>query len=371
MQLFTYKKEGLSDLELFVDRTNTQGQFFLCDFRSDSLNEWEALGFNWKVGDRFLGEATALADVTEADLYMFEGDTEVGTYVSSKSVSIQVSVEPEDAGTVTPQPVTGKTGDVVSIKATPIESKSFEKWVIDGDESTDNPKSITLKEDMEIRAVFGVKKLTVTVTSEDDAKGTVTGGGSVEYDTDVTVKATRKTGWKFTGWYEGGDLVSSDQSYTFKVTSDRTLVAKWSQYDISIIPVIEPVGGGRVPPNPVAGQEGTTVGVTATPGKGYNFVKFTIDSADKEENPVDVTMVESLSSVKCVKGDGIASLTTEGGTVVYGGSGPIVTATVSEGYTFDGWYDGDTKVGSDLQFQPTNITADKTFTAKATPTATE
>lgn len=155
MQLFTYKKEGISDLELFVDRVKEQGQFFLCDFRSDSMKEWEALGFNWKVSYRFLGEAISLADMTESDLHIYEGEKEISSYESPKPVSISSVVDPTDGGTVSPNPVTGKTGDTVTVTATPAEGYAFLKFIINnGNETTENPYTHTMKSNVTIRCLF-------------------------------------------------------------------------------------------------------------------------------------------------------------------------------------------------------------------------
>lgn len=63
---------------------------------------------------------------------------------------------------------------------------------------------------------------------------------------------------------------------------------------------------------------------------------------------------------------------TEGGTAsssstdVRTGESVTLTATADEGYTFDSWYDGDTKVCDTAEFVVTNVTADKTYTAKFT-----
>lgn len=63
---------------------------------------------------------------------------------------------------------------------------------------------------------------------------------------------------------------------------------------------------------------------------------------------------------------------TEGGTAsssstdVRTGESVTLTATADEGYTFDGWYDGDTKVCDTAEFVVDNVTADKTYTAKFT-----
>lgn len=58
--------------------------------------------------------------------------------------------------------------------------------------------------------------------------------------------------------------------------------------------------------------------------------------------------------------------TVSGGGEVADGGNITLTATANEGYTFDGWYDGDTKVCDVTKFTVENITADKTYTAKFT-----
>ena len=52
-----------------------------------------------------------------------------------------------------------------------------------------------------------------------------------------------------------------------------------------------------------------------------------------------------------------------GGKVIEGGS-VTLTASANEGYTFDGWYDGETKVCDTAEFAVENVTMDKTYTAK-------
>ena len=54
-----------------------------------------------------------------------------------------------------------------------------------------------------------------------------------------------------------------------------------------------------------------------------------------------------------------------GGTVIESGS-ITLTAAANDGYTFDGWYDGDTKVCDTAEFVVSNVMADKTYTARLT-----
>lgn len=69
-------------------------------------------------------------------------------------------------------------------------------------------------------------RINVSASPADD--GSVTGGGTYEQGQSCTVKALPVTGCYFTGWTEDGSLVSSNASYTFMVTSSRTLKANFA-----------------------------------------------------------------------------------------------------------------------------------------------
>lgn len=56
----------------------------------------------------------------------------------------------------------------------------------------------------------------LTLTSEDASKGTVSGGNAKFLaGSEVTVYANPKSGYKFSAWYAGDQLVSTSQNYTF------------------------------------------------------------------------------------------------------------------------------------------------------------
>lgn len=68
----------------------------------------------------------------------------------------------------------------------------------------------------------------VTVLPSSVSGGTVTGGGTYQQGQSCTVSATANSGYSFTNWTENGNVVSTNASYTFTVTGNRTLVAKFT-----------------------------------------------------------------------------------------------------------------------------------------------
>ena len=72
------------------------------------------------------------------------------------------------------------------------------------------------------------KFITLSLSSEDESKGSVNGGGTVKVGDEISITATPLAGYAFKGWYEGENLISSENPYTFAVpSSDVTYVAKF------------------------------------------------------------------------------------------------------------------------------------------------
>lgn len=67
----------------------------------------------------------------------------------------------------------------------------------------------------------------VTVTAKAGQGGSVSGGKKVVAGNAVTVRAAAQNGYRFTGWFENGVKKSNQESYTFTVTNNITLTAKF------------------------------------------------------------------------------------------------------------------------------------------------
>jgi hypothetical protein len=69
------------------------------------------------------------------------------------------------------------------------------------------------------------KNYSVKVIASPIADGTVTGGGTFAGGNSDTVIATPKSGHTFVHWTENGRVVSTSESYTFRVNANVTLIA--------------------------------------------------------------------------------------------------------------------------------------------------
>lgn len=241
--------------------------------------------------------------------------------------------------------------------------------------------SVTMSANRTLVARYQIKTYVVNAVSDDTTKGTVSPAGqTIEHGKNATVTASRKTGYKFDGWYNGTTKVTSANPYTFAPTANITLTAKWAINTVSDTVKISPSGGGTVSPNPLTGQENTEISITATPATGYNFKYWRYDNLSASGgylqntiNPMrititgkrDITAVFELKSYTHTfnaNGGGTvspATITKAYNTVL--GTLPTVSRT---GYTFVGWFDTSAASGGNQATTTTKVTGTKTWYAR-------
>ena len=66
-----------------------------------------------------------------------------------------------------------------------------------------------------------------TVNGVATDNGSVTGGGTYRYGTEITLTATPHPGYEFVGWYEGDSPLSAEPTYSLSVDRDRSITAKF------------------------------------------------------------------------------------------------------------------------------------------------
>lgn len=127
------------------------------------------------------------------------------------------SVAPEGT-TLVPQ------GGSFTATATAAEGFHFSGWY-EGTTlmSAANPYTFVPSADITLTAAFEPDVVYYTVTvSCDTLKGTVTGDGTFEEGSTVTLTANPKEGFGFNGWLDGTDIIDANP-YTFTLTADRSL----------------------------------------------------------------------------------------------------------------------------------------------------
>lgn len=247
--------------------------------------------------------------------------------------------------------------------------------------------SITMSANRTLVAKYQIKSYVVNAVSDDTTKGIVSPAGqTVEHGKNATVTASRKTGYKFDGWYNGTTKVTSANPYTFAPTANITLTAKWAINTVSDTVKISPSGGGTVSPNPIIGQEHTAISTTATPATGYNFKHWRYNDSsasggysESTTNPLKITITgkRDITAVFELKSYTV-TWNANGGTVspasvskTHGSTlgtlpTPTRASTAEYSYTFAGWFtaaSGGTQISS-----TTTVTGNVTYYAHWTAT---
>ena len=113
-------------------------------------------------------------------------------------------------------------GQQITITAVPAnEHHHFVRW---SDGNTDNPRTISVEGDATYTAEFAIDQHTIAVTC-DPLQGVVTGAGTYDYGTQVTLTATANAGYRFEQWSNG----VTANPYLFTATEDLTLEAQFTR----------------------------------------------------------------------------------------------------------------------------------------------
>lgn len=198
-----------------------------------------------------------------------------------------------------------------------------------------------------------IRYFTVNVSVDESGGGTVSGGGRVSEENQITVTAIASEGYKFAGWKSNGQIVSTAVHYTFTPTEDITLTASFEEIPVYIISVtLDPVGGGTVT-GAGSYMEGSTVTLTYNPTDGCRFTGWYNESTFvSSNNPYTFTASSNISLVAKSEEIPVYTITAtidpeNSGTVTGAGNyreGTICTlvATAADGYQFNGWKENDT-----------------------------
>lgn len=130
-----------------------------------------------------------------------------------------------DASGTNPQAIPGETGASFTIPTTLTAGTYYYFCRVSGTQAPDvssDVATVTVQPSPVIR-------YTVGVSANTPAGGAVTGGGTYDANTTVTVTASPNSGYKFARWTENGLEVSKSASYTFAATANRALVAVFEE----------------------------------------------------------------------------------------------------------------------------------------------
>ena len=226
----------------------------------------------------------------------------------------------------------------------------------------------------------------ISVNSSPTEGGMISGGGTYTENDFVTVTASAKDGYHFVKWTENGSEVSTNASYIFTITGNRTLVAVFERDSTLPQPVqysvtIQTNDNGIASASPTSAVQGTEIILTATPDSGYYFKEWQVISGGVTISNNRFIMPAANVAVKAVFEQEITSpqpiqynVTINDSYAAANGTGSYEAgATVSihagsrSNYRFNGWTSSDgIRFANAGNTSTTFIMPDKAVTVMAT-----
>ena len=225
-------------------------------------------------------------------------------------------------------------GDRPSFEAVPKTGYKFVRW---SDGSTRAKRTFTIVDDFELSAEFERMSYVLTVKSDDERFGTVSGSGTYLHGDTAMVEATPVTGYYFNNW--SGVELSDDQlknpSLALEVTAKLKLIAHFGimQYTITF----DTDGGSEVAA--ITQDYNTRIEAPADPQKeGFRFRGWSM--AVPERMPAEDLTIKAIWGINKYFITIDAANGQAADTLMFD-YGEIVDASLDEpereGYTFQGW----------------------------------
>ena len=289
--------------------------------------------------------------------------------------TVNVSANPTNGGTVTGGG-TYNQGQSCTVTASPNAGFNFTNWTENGNVvSTQASYTFNVTSNRNLVANFQeqIVYYSIRLTANPTDGGTLSGGGTYQQGATCTVTATPNTNYTFVNWTEGGNVVSTNASYTFIVDSNRALTANFTMQpqNFTITATADPANGGTVTGGGTY-QQGQSCTLTATPATGYTFINWTKNGQQVSTNAsYTFTVTESAAYVAHfqlqsftinVSANPSGAGTVTGGGTYNSGASCTVTATPHQRYIFDSWTENGVVVSTEQSYTFT-VTANRNLVA--------
>ena len=331
--------------------------------------------------------------------YNHEGKADLmidNVYVCKTSDLVSVTVLADEGGTAAGSTTTFK-GDSVHVIASPNSDYAFDGWYNAAQQKVSTEADYTFSADATVELTAKFIKVNTTANLVADGKFEGTTHDWTEYNNSgVTNAVATIEGDAINGHYLKAQAgVSVFKPVTLEAGVEYTISfdAKFSSADVpsdkdsfyraGFVTNFAALSGSIfVGPYETSGNKYHSIyyyqGTNKTAWKTHTFTYiptadaagnikyFTIGSYNQEGKAdlmidnVYVCKTSDLVSVSATAGD---DGTVTGGTTTFKGDSVTVTATPNEGYSFEGWYNGETKVSTDAAYTFT-VTEAVTLTAK-------
>lgn len=253
-----------------------------------------------------------------------------------------------------------------------IDGYTFNYWL---DDDGQKIEKITPYLSVNLYAVCTVNTYTATLN--------VNGGNELQkleyiqtYGEPFSFEVPSRTGYTFGGWYYGNTQITNAKGVSLEdwsYTSDKTFTAKWSANAYTVTLNKDAENSGAVDGDGEYNYDSVAT-ITSTTSDGYTWLGWYGENGELVTNEARYSFVMGLDVSYTAKWMAcpvtLEKSNEEAGIVsgVYGATyldkETTVIAETNSGYTWIGWYDGDTQLTKDLSYTFTMSAERVTYTAK-------
>jgi uncharacterized repeat protein (TIGR02543 family) len=303
--------------------------------------------------------------------------TELGAFALGVDAAVNFTISATAAPLSGSGSITGDgsyaQGSSVTLVASANPGFAFSNWTEDSVVVSSSPTfTFTANADRTLVANFidAGGGFVISTSSTPTAGGSTSGDGAYADGASATVSASPNPGYKFSKWLINGVVVSTARNYTFTVTENQTLLAKFKPV-YYVTATAEPLDGGNPEADPFY-EVGELAKLKSKPEPGWSLVSWTqngvVVSTDEDfsfnvSGNRDLVANYALGDRIDLLADPKTAGNVSGAGVFESGNSVSVSAEARPGYIFIGWtekdaFENDVFVSND---------ADYTFTAGGVP----
>ncbi len=359
-------------IKVTLERNNTSAGYISELNAKYAVGEIVVITADTKNGYTWVGWYDGETKLTEELSYTFAMPAESVTY-TAKWVRLSLDRNDTSAGTVSSLNEKYTVGQEVTVTATTNSGYTFIGWYNDDTELT---KELSYTFAMPCENVTYTARWTYyTLTTERNNvnAGTITS----KYNTkttageSVTITATIYYGYTWVGWYNGETELTKELSYTFAMPRENVIyTARWIKNPVTLEQ--NNSGAGSIPSLTGAYKVGESVTITAVTSSGYTWVGWYEGETELTKElsytffmpSENVTYTARWIQVTLERNNKSAGYVSKLNAKYVVGESVTVTAETFNGYTFVGWYGGETELTKELSYTFTMPSENTTYTAK-------
>jgi uncharacterized repeat protein (TIGR02543 family) len=255
------------------------------------------------------------------------------------------------------------SGTSVTVTATPQAGYVFTGWKAGGVLVSSSPTynfKLTAARTLVANFVTAGTQAVIVTSANPVAGGTTSGGGNFASGDSVTLVATAKAGYAFSGWKEGAVTASASSSYTFVAGGSRTLVANFIEAFVVTAGTSPPLGG-TTEMDSAHYKTGEIAQAIATPATGFSFGGWTENGVVLSTNATYSFTITGNRTIVAnfISNTGVTintnSASASGGGITGDGAYKMgdlgtVSAVPDAGYAFVNWTEGGADVSSEAEY---------------------